>query len=420
MIQVDNISKIYRIGVRAESAKTLGEAVGKFFSSPFRNMRRLRGLTSFNAVDEVDTIWALKDVSFTVNSGEVIGIIGRNGAGKSTLLKVLSRITQPTKGRALIQGRVSSLLEVGTGFHPELTGRENIYLNGTILGMRREEVTSKYDEIVEFSGVERFIDTPVKRYSSGMTVRLAFSVAAHLEPEVLIIDEVLAVGDAAFQQKCIGKMSNVANSGRTVLFVSHNMAAVRKLCTRGVLLQSGRVALVSDADSVIDEYICSAFQNDLIYRNDNIDKPFAQKSAELVEVSVKRSSISNARVIDTDDYFNISVEYELRRPIKNLRIGIQLSNSEGVVVFTSHDTDPDGKGTDRVMGHHVSECQVPGNLLNAGAYYITVACDQPMQEILFFYENIVRFTISSAGGAGADIPDGRLGVIRPVLEWTRK
>ena len=255
VISVENLSKAYRIGVQEEAPDTMVGALKSMISAPFRNAKRLRRLSTTNAENEKsrsdDTLWALKDVSFDIHQGEVVGVIGRNGAGKSTLLKVLSRITEPTSGRIVMKGRVSSLLEVGTGFHPELSGRDNIYLNGTILGMTKKEIDRKFDEIVEFSGVEKFLDTPTKRYSSGMQVRLAFAVAAHLEPEILIVDEVLAVGDADFQKKCMGKMREVASGGRTVIFVSHNLQSVRELCQKGIVFQSGRL----QADGTIDEAI---------------------------------------------------------------------------------------------------------------------------------------------------------------------
>ena len=238
-IKVENLSKRYRIGLKEETKDTFVGAMGSILKSPLSNLKRLKKLTQFSNdnQDHDDIIWALKDVSFEVKRGEVIGIIGANGAGKSTLLKILAQITHPTSGRVELNGRVASLLEVGTGFHPELTGRENIYLNGTILGMTKKEIDRKLDEIIDFSGVEKFIDTPVKRYSSGMRVRLAFSVAAHLDPEILLIDEVLAVGDAEFQKKCLGKMDEVARGGRTVLFVSHNMGAIGQLCNKSILIQ---------------------------------------------------------------------------------------------------------------------------------------------------------------------------------------
>ena len=244
-IQVEGISKRYRIGVRREKYKTIRESLVETAAAPFRRMndvfRGNGGKEKSRAGEETDSFWALKDVSFEIKCGEVVGVIGRNGAGKSTLLKVLSRITEPTEGFAEIHGRVGALLEVGTGFHPELTGRENVFLNGAILGMRREEIARKFDEIVEFAEVSKFIDTPVKRYSSGMHLRLAFSVAAHLEPEILLVDEVLAVGDVAFQKKCVGKMEDVASQGRTVLFVSHNLAAIKELCQTSVVMNNGRL-----------------------------------------------------------------------------------------------------------------------------------------------------------------------------------
>ncbi|TWU06959.1 Teichoic acids export ATP-binding protein TagH [Symmachiella macrocystis] len=255
-IEIENLGKQYRIG-ELQTYRTFRESLQGWATAPFRRLANGHNKTvnGNGKANHDDTIWALKDVSFSVKQGEVLGIIGHNGAGKSTLLKILSRITEPTTGEVRIHGRVNSLLEVGTGFHPELTGRENIFLNGSILGMSRAEIKRKFDEIVEFSGVEKFLDTPVKRYSSGMRVRLAFAVAAHLEPEILIIDEVLAVGDAAFQKKCLGKMKDVSNTGRTVLFVSHHMAAVRQLCDRGIIIDSGTVTADETINSVVDTYL---------------------------------------------------------------------------------------------------------------------------------------------------------------------
>lgn len=259
IIKVNNLSKRYRIGAKEAGYKTFREAIVDGIAAPVRNLAKLRRLTEFkdnpSSNDEEDVIWALKEVSFGVNEGEVLGIIGRNGAGKSTLLKILSRITEPTSGSIDIHGRISSLLEVGTGFHPELTGRDNIFLNGAILGMRKWEIEKKFDEIVSFSEIERFIDTPVKRYSSGMYMRLAFAVASHLEPDILVVDEVLAVGDIAFQKKCLGKMKDVAKGGRTVLFVSHNMGAIRSLCESAIWLDNGQIVKKGTADEVVMEYV---------------------------------------------------------------------------------------------------------------------------------------------------------------------
>ena len=254
IIKVDNLSKRYRIGAAEKGYKTIREVIMDGINAPVRNLFKLRSLTKFKDSYEEDVIWALKDVSFEVNKGEVLGIIGKNGAGKTTILKILSRITEPTSGYAEIRGRVSSLLEVGTGFHPELTGRENVFLNGAILGMRKREIEEKFDEIVAFSEIDKYIDTPVKRYSSGMRVRLAFAVAAHLEPEILIIDEVLAVGDIAFQKKCLGKMGAIAQGGRTVLFVSHNMGAIRSLCGSAIWLDNGQIVEKGATDEVVRDY----------------------------------------------------------------------------------------------------------------------------------------------------------------------
>jgi lipopolysaccharide transport system ATP-binding protein len=258
IITVENLSKAYLIGMKDHVPDTLMSAAAKWIKSPLTNLRNLRRLNTFNHDGETeDIIWAVKDLSFEVKEGEAIGIIGRNGAGKSTLLKILSKITEPTNGRAVIRGRISSLLEVGTGFHPDLTGRENLYMNGTILGMTKREIDRKFDEIVDFSGVERFLDTPIKRYSSGMQVRLAFSVAAHLEPEILIIDEVLAVGDAEFQKKCLGKMEDVAKLGRTVLFVSHQLGAIQRLCARSIVMQQGHRTFDGPTTEAIGYYLSS-------------------------------------------------------------------------------------------------------------------------------------------------------------------
>ncbi|MCS7038414.1 MAG: ABC transporter ATP-binding protein [Anaerolineae bacterium] len=255
-IEVENLGKRYRIGLlQEEEQDTLGGALLSWLKAPLTNFRRLQRLSKFDNGDEADVIWALRDVSFQVEEGEAVGIIGRNGAGKSTLLKILTRITPPTTGRAVLDGRVASLLEVGTGFHPDLTGRENVYLNGTVLGMTAKEIDRKFDEIVEFSGVARFIDTPVKRYSSGMRVRLAFAVAAHLDPEILLIDEVLAVGDAQFQRKCLGKMSEIAGEGRTVLFVSHNLPSVEALCARAFVLDEGRLVFSGPSREAVSFYL---------------------------------------------------------------------------------------------------------------------------------------------------------------------
>ena len=272
-IRAENLSKRYRIGLKEQIHETFGSAIWDFATRPVKNLRRLRRLSTFSDghEDSEDIIWALRDVSLEVQQGEVVGLIGRNGAGKSTLLRILSKITEPTRGRALINGRVSSLLGVGTGFHPELTGRDNVYLNGVVLGMTRKEIDHKFDEIVDFSGVEKFIDTPVKRYSSGMQVRLAFAVAAYLEPDILLVDEVLAVGDIEFQKRCIGRMESIASGGRTVLFVSHNLGIIQQLCPTAILLEQGRITFQGGSLEAIGRYMqqfTTASQLDLATRTD--------------------------------------------------------------------------------------------------------------------------------------------------------
>jgi len=282
VIRVEDLSKQYRLGAKQEGYRTLRDTLTGAFVSPFRRARRLLGGQAYGAAELDETIWALKDVSFEIKRGEVVGIIGPNGAGKTTLLKILSRITEPTEGQGEISGRVGSLLEVGTGFHPELTGRENIYLNGAILGMRKTEIERKFDAIVDFAEIEKFIDTPVKHYSSGMYVRLAFAVAAHLEPEILLVDEVLAVGDAAFQKKCLGKMEEVATEGRTVLFVSHNMSAIQRLCTGCILLDLGEIVTQGDSSEVIERYL--------------VDSKTTRKEIDLYNLARERNLGTRARI----------------------------------------------------------------------------------------------------------------------------
>jgi len=333
-IRVENLSKQYHIGGPQARYKTIRESLTKAVQAPFRRLASVvRGQSS--AVSN-ETIWALKDVSFEVKRGEVVGIIGRNGAGKSTLLKILSRITEPTEGRAEIHGRVGSLLEVGTGFHPELTGRENISLNGAILGMKRAEIERKFDEIVAFAEIEKFIDTPVKHYSSGMHVRLAFAVAAHLEPEILLVDEVLAVGDTAFQKKCLGKMGDVARGGRTVLFVSHNMAAVENLCQRGVVLDQGQATFIGSQSEAIAQYLKRLDTNtsSLRERRDRV----GSGKLRILAVDVRGPDGKRLDVLTSGQDVNIHLYYEVTGDIPKTEIlaGIQVMSQFGSKVFFHH------------------------------------------------------------------------------------
>ena len=327
-IKVDNLGKAYRIGLKEQKQENLVSAIKLALLKPFRNFRKISNLKKFNTPEASDIFWANRNITFDVKKGEVLGIIGKNGAGKSTLLKLLSRITEPTEGRIELHGKVASLLEVGTGFNPELTGSENIYLNGTILGLTKKEIKERYDKIVEFSGIEKFIETPVKRYSSGMKVRLAFAVAAHLDPEILIIDEVLAVGDAEFQKKCLGKMEEVAGrEGRTVLFVSHDMAAVKKLCTRAILLQAGQITKEGTPNEVVDFYLKNA--NGIELLDINLQSVVRKGSGKftMTRISFQNSKMEPVNVLETGMDLNIIIGYETKEKSPNPVINLIVRNN---------------------------------------------------------------------------------------------
>jgi lipopolysaccharide transport system ATP-binding protein len=407
MIAVEQLSKRYRIG-GGPAHNSLRDALAAGVRAPFRKLR--------NGSNESQTIWALKDVSFKVQPGEVIGIIGRNGAGKSTLLKILSRIIKPTAGRAILNGRVGSLLEVGTGFHAELTGRENVFLNGAILGMSKQEIESKFDEIVAFAETEQFLDTPVKHYSSGMIVRLAFAVAAHLEPEILIIDEVLAVGDVAFQKKCLGKVSEVAKGGRTVLFVSHDLAAVNSLCERSILLHEGAIVISGPTREVTSYYLDTA--NKLYSPVTWVDVPRESgDEIQLTRASVsQRNSMTNA--IDCREDFTISLAYENKKVLADARFFIVIRNAKGDIVFTTSDCDAVASDTEnRKIGKFVSEVTVPGGLLKSGSYFGTIGADLKNQRIIFAANDVLNFEVFESGDDTLAERHKRVGVIAPLLDW---
>ena len=404
VIKVENISKIYRLG--QISSGTLGEDIK-------RSIARLRGqpdpykkVTEY--YDESAVHIALHDVSFEVKDGEVLGIIGKNGAGKSTLLKILSRITSPTSGKIKMKGRVASLLEVGTGFHPELSGRENIFLNAAILGMNKVEVTRKFDEIVEFSGVSKFIDTPVKRYSSGMYVRLAFAVAAHLEPEILIVDEVLAVGDADFQKKCLGKMKDVSsNHGRTVLFVSHNMEAVKNLCQRVILLEKGGVIEVGNPSSIINSY----FKRNTNYfshvRFDKSNAPGNEKIS-LLKADLK---IQDGTILDITKGFELQFEFDLKEDFDEFNFSFNLFSITGEHIFNSQ--SPAFKAN---RGELKASCLIPANIMNNGDYTVSIMAVSKRSITLHYFENIMSFEIFD--NRENEIWFGNIGgAVRPQLEW---
>ncbi len=371
IIQVSGLSKQYHIGLREKANRTFREAVTDAFTAPVRNLRNLRRLTRVED-DSPDTIWALRDVTFDVQPGEVVGIVGRNGAGKSTLLKVLTRITEPTSGEILLHGRVASLLEVGTGFHPELTGRENIYLNGTILGMRKHEIDRKFDEIVDFSEIEKFLDTPVKRYSSGMYVRLAFAVAAHLEPEILLVDEVLAVGDAAFQRKCLGKMGDVAKEGRTVLFVSHNMQAIKNLCTKGVLLDKGLVGYSGPVAETVEKYlqnVSPGISGDTVsqsIRSIPKDNVFRYCGVSLTQDDSPVHQVDNSKPLQ------ITVDYDVLEKTRGLRIYFDLCDTEGTLLFRSFNDENEESIPLVEPGRYRSTATIPADFLSPISYQIIV------------------------------------------------
>jgi len=375
-LRVVNLSKRYRIGSRERQHDTLIGAGMALMRRPFENLRSLRSLSQFdsNGHDPIDVIWALKDVAFEVKKGEVVGVIGRNGAGKSTLLRILSRITYPTFGRVEIRGRVSSLLEVGTGFHPELTGRENVYLNGTVLGMTKAEVREKFDEIVDFAGIEKYIDTPVKRYSSGMGVRLAFAVAAHLEPEILLVDEVLAVGDAAFQKKCLGKMEAVAGEGRTVVFISHNMTAVAGLCSRAFLLVDGHLAAQGPTDGIISLYmeqVKSLSQLALVDRRDRRGNGLLRVTGVTLK-NGEGQTVDQVRMGD-DVVLELSYVSDCSRPLQHVQFSLHFYTMSDQPLFNLMN-ELVGDDLPTIPPNGTVRCVVPRWPLMPGQYSFNVFC----------------------------------------------
>lgn len=414
-IRVENLSKQYRIGLAQNRPDTLRDLL----TNQVHKARRLFTASQKQSIGAPSHIWALRDISFEVERGQVLGIVGRNGAGKSTLLKILSRVTDPTEGFGEIHGRVGSLLEVGTGFHPELSGRENIFLNGAILGMHRHEINQKFDDIVEFSEVGKFIDTPVKRYSSGMYLRLAFAVAAHLEPEILVVDEVLAVGDAEFQRKCLGKMSDVAQEGRTVLFVSHNMSAILRLTQETIVLDNGILELRAPTAEAVDYYLNKGLtrQGERYWSDDQVDAAMPFKPLVL------RLKNPQGKIVDTvnaADGFSIELDYQLTESITGLRVGLYMMTTRGEYVFTSFDTDDPGlyeKYPVRSPGKYASTCHIPANLMNEGRFVIGLNASSYRIQRYFQDERALTFTVDATGAPGMQWVETRQGSVRPALEW---
>jgi len=422
-VSVKNISKRYRIGTAQTKFRygMLRDQIVDAAKAPFRLASSLLKRNTQHATRTTDNfIWALEDVSFDLEEGKVLGIVGRNGAGKSTLLKILSRVTEPTKGTVVVRGRVGSLLEVGTGFHPELTGRENIYMNGAILGMKRAEIESKFDEIVAFSEVEQFIETPVKRYSSGMYLRLAFAVAAHLEPEILVVDEVLAVGDAEFQKKCLGKMGDVAQQGRTVLFVSHNMSAILRLTTEAIVLNKGKLIMRGPTQEAVDFYLSSGQAQAGERAWDADEVPASSAPFRPIRLTVRDRSGKVVDTIRSSEPSALEFEYKLSSEVTGLRIGVYLSTMRGEYVLTSFDTD-DAKlfeqhGT-RNTGHYVSRAILPPDIFNEGRYSVGVNASSFGVRRYFMDENALAFNVDISGAPGTQWPEPRVGPIRPRLDW---
>jgi len=420
-IRVDHLGKRYRIGAMQTKFHygMFRDVLMDVAMTPVHVFRSMTG-KSMRGAENFSYIWALNDVSFDVQEGQVLGIIGRNGAGKSTLLKVLSRVTEPTKGTVSVRGRVGSLLEVGTGFHPELTGRENIYLNGAVLGMKRSETERKFDEIVAFSEVEQFIDTPVKRYSSGMYLRLAFAVAAHLEPEILVVDEVLAVGDAEFQKKCLGKMGDVAQQGRTVLFVSHNMSAILRLTQEAIVIEKGQLVKRAATPDAVDYYLSAghADAGERIWEADEVPP----NAAPFMPISLRLKD-RRGRIVDTirsTEPATLEFEYQLSAPTTGLRVGFYLSTMRGEYVLTSFDTDEPvqfEKFSARKAGRYVSRCVIPADLFNDGRYALGVNASSFGVRRYFMDENALAFNVDISGAPGTHWPELRVGPIRPRLEW---
>jgi ABC-type polysaccharide/polyol phosphate transport system ATPase subunit len=412
VIQVEGLGKRYRLGARLEPRTTLREQINRLAQAPYRRLQAvLRGEPARALGDE---LWAVKDISLALAPGEAVGVIGRNGAGKSTLLKILSRITEPTHGRAEIRGRVGSLLEVGSGFHSELTGRENVFLNGVILGMKRAEIAAKLDQIIAFAGVERFIDTQVKHYSSGMALRLAFAVAAHLQPEILLIDEVLAVGDAAFQRKCLGKMSDVAEEGRAILFVSHNLEAVQRLCNRCIWLEGGRLRLEGPPDAVVRAYLeqdsvleGSSYKGE---RGAGPDEPVVLQKAAVFNALEERSE-----TVCFGEPFSIRQSWDVARSMPGVEFIMYVRDASERLVFSA---STHGSNMGIETGTKELVCQVQENVLLPGDYGITLVCLRPPRACVHRVERCLRLRVLDVAVPGRNLPHLRKeALVAPATHW---
>lgn len=409
-ISVENLSKRYEIGAQRRHP-TLRDLMSDLVSGAVGALTR-------NGTNK-EYVWALKDASFEVEQGARLGIVGANGAGKSTLLKILAQITEPTTGRVKLFGRVGSLLEVGTGFHPELTGRENIYLNGSILGMQRSEINRTFDEIVAFAEIERFLETPVKHYSTGMYMRLAFAVAAHLQSEILLVDEVLAVGDADFQKRCLGKMSDVATQGRTVLFISHSMMAVSRLCERCIWIDQGRIQAIGPTEEVLSKYILRNNPSGAEYKSDVASEKQTEVVVSAVRIRNREGAIPPS--FDARQPCFVEIEHEVFQPVQFAWIGFTISTTAGVDIVAAADGDDETHlFAVREPGKYISVCELPAGLFNAGRYLLSAYAAKTMAaktEIFSMREHVIAFDVDHPAGIGSLMPTPRVGVISPTLNW---
>jgi len=416
IIEVKNLSKKYRIA-HQERYLALRDVMARYLKKPFEVLRNRLSIPS------KEDFWALRDISFNIKQGEVVGIIGRNGAGKTTLLKILSRITYPTEGEVRLKGRVGSLLEVGTGFHPELTGRENIYFNGSILGMKKREIDKKFDAIVDFAGVEKFLDTPVKRFSSGMQVRLAFSVAAHLDPEILLVDEVLAVGDAEFQKKCLGKMKDVSRGGRTILFVSHNMSAIRNLCSRVIILEGGKISMDSDSETAVSRYLDQNLTLGAIISGKELESKVEgvinrnNPSIRFKEIKLLNQDNKPCSIFNSREAIKICITYECLSVVNNLRVNIHIVDEENRIILTTTTVDDEKESNSykKKIGIYASNCHIPPNMFGEKRFYISVHLEYPKVEHLVL-DRVLGFDVVFQGynSLSAIFKNS---FIRPCLKW---
>lgn len=421
-VRAEGLSKEYRLGVRGR--ETLGEEIRHWLATrrggsdpghpPDKTMRRLAAQMDPR---RPGWFWALKDVSFDVARGEVVGVIGANGAGKSTLLKLLARVTAPTRGRALMAGRVASLLEVGTGFHPELTGRENVYVNGAILGMREAEIRRKFEAIVEFADIADFIETPVKRYSSGMRTRLAFAVAAHLEADVLLLDEILSVGDASFQKKCLGTMEDMAGHGRTVILVSHRFGSIVDLCGRVIWIDAGRLRMDGPTEDVVEAYLASIAEASGARNWERGLSPQRESRIAVHALGLLNHRGERVGSVDGGHEFQIEVEYALRQPLSSLRLGIEISNVQGSPILTSLDVDDPEVTEEREAGRYVARVTIPAGFLAPGRRALSIVIELPGAVAPAVLQNLMVFDVMEGAAPGLAVTRARKGLVCPRLEW---